>query len=311
MISHVLNKIKGNYCAHFGGESCEPIEKYKGRELLVTEACEYRNSFLSLFPDYAVISNVEYDHPDFFPTFDKTLESFALFASQVKKVLVVGKNVNVCACEHATTLKEERDFSVKYLDGKMRAFVLSTDDGDHSFYLPNEILEHNLTNAAYAAVLLQKMGISVETTAEALISFRGVKRRMEYLGKYKGGDVYLDYAHHPTQISDVIKSVKKKYEKVVAVFQPHTYSRTKALLGDFVSSLELADVVFIMDVYAAREKYDEAGSSAVLFEKLSNKEKFLENDLKTLSSIDTKDSAILFLGAGNIDDIARTIIKIG
>ncbi|MBQ7652794.1 MAG: hypothetical protein IJS93_00250 [Clostridia bacterium] len=311
MISHVLHKTKARFCCHFGGEFVEPIEKYNGTDIFVTEACEYRNSFLSLFPDYAIIANVEYDHPDFFPSFDEMKHSFQRFASQTQKVLVLGKNANVCAGGHTTTLKEERDFSIKILDDNECAFALSLENDIQAFYLPNEILRHNMTNAAYAAVILQKMGIAVETTAEALESFKGVKRRMEYLGKYKNADAYLDYAHHPTQIAEVINCAKRKYKKVFTVFQPHTYSRTKAFLSDFAKALDNSDAVNLLDVYAAREKYDETASSRILFDKLSVREKYMDSDLKDFPYTATKDSAILFLGAGDIDDIARTLIKFG
>ena len=313
MITHVLKKINYQFCSHFGGESinCDsPVAL--GKKLIVTEACEYRDSFLSIKADHAIISNIEYDHPDYFVDKAQMLESYRKFANNVGSSLILGANAAACIDAHVRTYCEGRDFVIKRFNVQKCAFVLSLNGEDVAFYLPT-ISKNDMLDAAYAALVLKEIGIPVSITSEALESFEGVKRRMECIGRLKGRYVYTDYAHHPSQIYAAIENCKQKYGDVITVFQPHTYSRTKALMSDFAKALATADKLLLMDVYGARENYIEDGSSSTLFSRINSNQKYaVRTKQEILSLIDFNDGgALLFLGAGDIDDMARQIVGSG
>lgn len=309
MISHYLNKHEYPFVAHIGGVFFNQNSGVilKGRELFLTEACEYKDNFLSLSPDIGIITNIEYDHPDYFPTFKSYQDSFAKFASLVKKDLIIGRNVNLSNV-NVRTLALDKDFSIQCLNAHVNTYAY--EDFDNRIILKSQIgTSYNLDNLAIACRCLTLLDTSLQHFTDTFSDFYGLKRRREFIGYYNTCEVYSDYAHHPTQIEKLILSFKGN-KKIAVIFEPHTYSRTRELIDDFARSLSLADYLILLPVYSAREKYDEQGSSKKLYQKITIKNKiYIEkyNDfIVTLNSLNLKNALLLFVGAGSIDELARS-----
>jgi len=238
-------------------------------QTFIAEACEYTNSFLSFYPKIAVILNVDADHLDFFKDLDDIASSFHRFAQNVPD----DGTVIIC-----------RDFAkypevIKDLKSEVITYSMTDAEAD---YTPSDIsydergcgtftcLEkghpiltvtlnvpgvHNISNALASIALGRKMGISGEDIREGLQSFYGTERRFELKGKIGGVTIIDDYAHHPTEIRATLTAAKNyPHRELWVIFQPHTYTRTKALFSEFADALSLADHVILADIYAAREK---------------------------------------------------------
>ena len=234
----------------------------------IFEACEYGDSLLSLSPTTALVLNLDFDHADYFADLDALARSFSLFAKSAP--------CTVCNAEDAplrSALSDTAPLTFGLSHGDCTAEDLRYDGGFGRFTLCafgerlGEVRlgvpgEHNVQNALAAALAATKNGISAEVICTALSRFAGAERRMRLRGKLRGAPVFDDYAHHPTEITASIRTAKALGgDRVIAVFQPHTYSRTAALFGDFCTALRLAERTFICDIYPARER-DTLGMSA-------------------------------------------------
>lgn len=249
-------------------------------ETFITEACEYTNSFLSFYPTLSIILNIEEDHMDFFKDLDDIMNSFKLFAKKLPKdgLLVINKEIkdyekvtDGLECEVITygmdsscTYYAENilfnaqgygEFDVMYLGENLGHIVLS---------VPGQ---HNVSNALAVIASARKLGISMECIQAGLLGFSGANRRFQYKGSLNGVTIIDDYAHHPTEIRTTLEAAKNyPHREVWCVFQPHTYTRTKAFFKEFAESLSLADHVVLADIYAARET-DTLGMSSELLQK--------------------------------------------
>lgn len=233
----------------------------------VTEACEYTNSFLSFFPKISVILNVEEDHMDFFKDLQEIRDSFRKFAALLPEdgVLIINGNIDhyeeLCKdlpCQVITFGQEHTcdyyptDITYNKL-GHISAHVHTTKGADFELTLsvPGE---HNLANALAAMALADYLGIERSLSLEALRVFKGSKRRFEYKGSLGSIDIIDDYAHHPTEIRATLTAAQNfPHGRVWCVFQPHTFTRTKAFMKEFASALSLADEIVLADIYPARE----------------------------------------------------------
>ena len=232
-------------------------------DTIVLESCEYCNSFHSFFPTVAVILNVGADHLDFFKDLEEIKASFRHFAQLIPPegaVIANGDDPNT-----ADALK-----GLKYLrfgfgpDNDVHPEEVSQDyrsctvicGGKPWCRLSLSVYgEYNLLNALGACAVAWHMGIDGETAARALAGFRGAGRRLEYKGRCGGAEVYDDYAHHPHEFRALMRAVRTMgYQRVVVAFQPHTYTRTKALFDEFVEELQAPDVLVLAEIYAARER---------------------------------------------------------
>ncbi len=232
----------------------------------IFEACEYQNSFLEFFPKLAVILNAEHDHADFFPTREDVIASFVRFADLAKNGWAIVHYDNKGAREVAEKTKSPVFFFSKTEKKDLWCENLKNNNGFYSFDIVTQsgfytscTLSvpglHNVENALAAASAAFLSGVSPEAAKSGLERFRGVKRRFEYRGKCGKIQVFDDYAHHPDEIRATLTSAKEMgFEKVTVVFQPHTFTRTRAYWDDFVSALSLADRVILSDIYPAREK---------------------------------------------------------
>ena len=233
----------------------------------VTEACEYTNSFLSFFPRIGLILNIEEDHLDFFKDLADIRCSFRRFAELLPAdgfLIINGAIENLeeltagLACKVLTFgLTPDCDYyatDISYDEAGCPSFILHTPK-DCSFpVFLNVHGEHNVCNALAAMTLSDALGISGQTAADALRAFTGTDRRFEYKGSIGNVTIIDDYAHHPTEITATLKAASACPHKTIwCVFQPHTYTRTKAFLSEFAKALALADKVVLSDIYAARE----------------------------------------------------------
>ena len=239
-----------------------------GQETFVVEACEYTNSFLSFFPTIEVILNVEADHLDFFKDIDDIRHSFKLFAEKLPEdgLLVINKDIK--HSEYFTQALKCRVVTFGHeKDADYTANFISYDKFAHPsytlFYKGEELAqvelgvtgEHNIYNSLAVVAVARSLDIPMETILRGLKRFTGTDRRFQKKGSVNGFTIIDDYAHHPQEIAATIEAAKKyPHRKLWIVFQPHTYSRTAALLDDFAGALSQADEIVLADIYAAREK---------------------------------------------------------
>ncbi|CAL2094963.1 UDP-N-acetylmuramate--L-alanine ligase [Tenacibaculum sp. 190524A02b] len=272
-------------------------------EVSVVEADEFDRSFLKLSPDIACITSMDADHLDIYGEESFLEESFRDFSAKVNDVLIVAKGLPLDGITYA--IEEDAGYEaydVQIVNGSYLFNVKTPTKKieNLTFSLPGR---HNLMNALAALAMADAYGVSEETIKEQLKTFKGVKRRFSY--KIKTEDVVLidDYAHHPTEIKAVEASVRELYpeEEVLAVFQPHLFSRTRDFIDDFAKELSKFDEVVLLDIYPARELPIEGVTSSWLLNKMTienkqlvSKEKMLEKILKTDKKI------IVMLGAGDI-----------
>ena len=239
-----------------------------GPDLFVTEACEYTNSFLSFFPKISLILNIDADHLDFFKDIDDIRHSFREFAGLLPEdgTLIINADTpcyetitNGLSCQVITySLKAEADYTARGIEydefghPSFTALCHGEPVGKFSLHIPGI---HNVSNALASIALATRLGITPELIQKGFSSFYGTDRRFQYKGKVGEVTIIDDYAHHPTEIRATLNAARNYPHKTIwCVFQPHTYTRTKALLPEFAEALTLADKVVLADIYAAREK---------------------------------------------------------
>ena len=251
---------------------------------LVLEACEYNNSYHHWHPKIGVILNIDSDHLDFFGSLDGVTESFAKFANNISPdgYLVINRDVPGYESLTANLPCKVVSFGTDSATARFWADDVEFDEGFPSFTimdgdsnlawvklsLPGS---YNMMNALAAFSAAYVMGVPARSIEAALCKSKGVKRRFEYKGMVNGAKIFDDYAHHPTEIRSCLRAAKARAEggRLICLFQPHTYSRTKALLQDFAESFEDADHVSVLPIYPAREPFDASISSEMLVEGIS------------------------------------------
>ena len=280
-------------------------------DTIILESCEYCNSFLNFFPTTAVILDIDADHLDFFKDLDDIKASFRKFASLVPEgglIVANGDDENTMDALQGLSIvtfgrKETNDVVGKNFSKDFREFDVYC-KGELYCHLTLGVLgRHNAMNALAACAVAWKFAIPGEAAARALSSFRGAGRRLEYKGSYHGADVYDDYSHHPAELHALLSAVRLMgYERVVCAFQPHTYSRTKALFEDFVRELKTADLAVLTDIYAAREANTIGISSKDLADRIPGSAYCpgLPQLTDYLASIARPGDIILTVGAGDI-----------
>ena len=253
-IGGILKSINGNI-------------RVGGSDVFLTEACEYTNSFLNFFPKIGIILNVEEDHMDFFKDIHEIRESFHKFAKLIPAdgVLLInnaieGRDIitNDLNCPVKTFgFTPECDYyasDLKIDDHGNYHFIFHTPDGNKQEIMLEVVGKHNVCNALAALAMADFLNIPMDTAARGLQSFTGTDRRFEFKGSLGGVNIVDDYAHHPTEIAATLEAAKNyPHQHLWCVFQPHTYTRTKAFLQDFAEVLSKAEHVVLADIYAARE----------------------------------------------------------
>lgn len=285
----------------------------KDSSYFVFEACEYRRHFLNYSPDYCVMTNIDFDHPDYFKSVDDVVSAFQSMAKQVNKAIIACGDDEYLQKLQANVpivfygLGEDNDFQAKAIqsgDNGTSFTVFVRGDLYGEFLIPG-YGDHNVRNALSVIALCHYEGISYEKVAEHLKTFAGVKRR--FSEKKSGTQILIDdYAHHPTEIAATIEATKKKYKEreVVAIFQPHTFTRTKTFLQEFANALSQADYVYLCDIFgSARE---ERGSLTIeQLQTLVDGSKLLQED--EISQLKNhQDAVLLFMGAGDIQKFQQS-----
>lgn len=300
-----------------------------GQETFVVEACEYTNSFLSFFPTIEVILNVEADHLDFFKDIDDIRHSFKLFAEKLPEdgLLVINKDIK--HSEYFTQALKCRVVTFGHeKDADYTANFISYDKFAHPsytlFYKGEELAqvelgvtgEHNIYNSLAAIAVARSLDILMEVILRGLKRFTGTDRRFQKKGSVNGFTIIDDYAHHPQEIAATIEAAKKyPHRKLWIVFQPHTYSRTAALLDDFAGALSQADEIVLADIYAAREKNTIGISSDDLRKHMLEQNtnvyyipKFEDIEDFLLQHVEEGD-VLITMGAGDIYKVGDDLLK--
>ena len=300
-----------------------------GQETFVVEACEYTNSFLSFFPTIEVILNVEADHLDFFKDIDDIRHSFKLFAEKLPEdgLLVINKDIK--HSEYFTQALKCRVVTFGHeKDADYTANFISYDKFAHPsytlFYKGEELAqvelgvtgEHNIYNSLAAIAVARSLDIPMEVILRGLKHFTGTDRRFQKKGSVNGFTIIDDYAHHPQEIAATIEAAKKyPHRKLWIVFQPHTYSRTAALLDDFAGALSQADEIVLADIYAAREKNTIGISSDDLRKHMLEQNtnvyyipKFEDIEDFLLQHVEEGD-VLITMGAGDIYKVGDDLLK--
>jgi UDP-N-acetylmuramate--alanine ligase len=307
--------------------SIQSEHRIGGNKLIIAEACEYRNSFLRFRPTVATILNIEEDHPDFFADLDDTIDSFRAFAELVPEdgtVIVNADDPNVMRCVEGFDSNIISFGSFGIDEGDVHAENIELSGGCYSFDIvhPGGMIpvtlqqpgRHNIYNALAAAASALEIGIDGISIARGLSDFTGVKRRFEFKGLYKGAPVYDDYAHHPSELRALFDATGSMgYSRVIACFQPHTYSRTKALFDDFVEQLGRPDYVVLIPIYSAREIDDGSVSSEMLAEAVGDSciaVGSIDEAVELLRNTVKKGDLILTIGAGEAYKAGDALVKL-
>ncbi|PTE42755.1 UDP-N-acetylmuramate--L-alanine ligase [Staphylococcus equorum] len=312
LLSHVMNgDKKTSFLIGDGTGLGIPASDY-----FAFEACEYRRHFLSYHPDYAIMTNIDFDHPDYFKDVEDVFSAFQEMAHNVKKAIIAWGDD-----EHLR--KIEADVPVYYYGFSKNDDVyadnlqISENGTKFDVYIKNEYYDtflspqfgdHNILNGLAVITVSYLESLDVNNIKEALETFGGVKRRFN---ETKVGKQVLvdDYAHHPREISATIETARKKYpnKEVVTVFQPHTFSRTQAFLDDFAESLNLADKTFLCEIFGSIRENTGNLTIQDLLQRIDNATLIDETTVNALEQY--SDAVILFMGAGDIQKIQRAYMK--
>ncbi len=325
MVAHLLRDSGYGCNAFLGGISSNYQTNFwsNERNVVVVEADEYDRSFLKLVPDVAVITAMDPDHLDIYGTPEEVENAFVQFANTVKPG---GFLVAKYGLKRAAEFKADNVITYSLDDARSDVFVenLNVVDGSYTYdvvaagwRIDNVVLHmgglHNIENSVAAITVAKQLGIEDEKIIKAVGSFKGVKRRFEYILKSKHHVLIDDYAHHPEELKALISGVRSIYgdEKCTVVFQPHLFSRTKDLANEFAESLDLADEVIILPIYPARELPMEGVTSELIL----NEMKLPQKQILTKEAMQDwvklyKPKLLVMCGAGDIDALVKPVKEI-
>jgi UDP-N-acetylmuramate--alanine ligase len=339
LIAHILKSSKVDCAAFLGGISSnyntnlllhrhtahkeqtsghEDFRPWTDEQFMVVESDEFDRSFLTLHPSVSVVTSTDADHLDIYGEHKELQKSFIDYAMQTREggTLILKKGLDITSSVTRPFLtysnKEEADirsYNIR-IEGDEYIFDLSYEGitmKDLKLGIPGM---HNVENATAASAACLTAGVTEEELRAALASFKGVKRRFEYIVK-RPGFVYIDdYAHHPEELRAIISSVQEMYpgKKILGVFQPHLYSRTRDFADGFAESLSLLNNVLLLDIYPARELPIEGVSSGMILEKMTSAQKQVCSKSDVVSLVNSyKPDVLLTLGAGDIDQLVAPL----
>ena len=289
----------------------------KNSDYIVAEACEYYRHFLTYHPNYAIVTNIDFDHPDYFNDEHDMFDAFQSFVNQVKDTVVI------CGDDHlASQLKPSTAKVVTYgfnegNDYQIKNVKTTSENSEFDVYKNSELLGtftmavfglHDISNATSAIALADICGLSTDEIQQSLGSYHHAERRFT---EYKVGTniVVDDYAHHPSEIKATIDSARRKYsdKQIIAIFQPHTYTRTAKFLNEFAESLLTADKVFLCPIFASvREKEKIVGIEDL--QKVTPGSEIIYGE-ENFDKLNFDNSVILFMGAGNINKLCNKFVE--
>lgn len=324
MLDYVFRRIGIRHTSFIGGMPLDTHNNYsQGDNVVIAEACEYRESFVYLFPSIIIALNIEWDHPDYYKSFEQMCDSYYRFFGNMDRggtIVANGDNIpaSLLLVHNYITFGLQPN-NTYYADN------LTVTDGKYSYDLChrqqtiatiqlNILGKHNVYNSLAVITCCILLGMDVEIVCKILSDYRGTERRWQVMcsGRY---NCVADYAHHPTEIRAVIATARQlHYDRVIVLFQPHTYSRTQALWRDFVTALSQADFVGMLPIYSAREKPIEGVSSRLMCNSINKytdcTARLLEDFEEALQYVvdnTTSRDLILVMGAGDIIQLATMI----
>lgn len=322
MITHIFMQAQRDPTVMIGGylPLLHAGHRVGHGDSIIMESCEYCNSFLNFFPTLALIMNVEADHLDFFKDLADVEHSFRAFAELVPstgKVLANGDDPGtreaLAGMDYTTFgIARANTYHGENYSDDWREFDLIADNTQVCHICLSVFGRHNAVNAIGACAAALEMGIAPEDIAAGLASFHGAGRRMEHKGTCNGAEIYDDYAHHPGELHALIDSVETLgYKRTIIAFQPHTYTRTKALFPDFVKELRRVDHAVLAEIYAARESNTVGISSEDLSKEIRGSVFFetLPEVADYLRSIAQPGDLIITVGAGDIYKVGEMLLE--
>lgn len=331
MVSDIFLKANKNPTISVGGimPSINTNFLIGEKDYFITEACEYTNSFLSFYPDTAVILNCELDHTDFFKDEDDFRNSFKLYANNIKnggKLIINAEITNYKYFENKEVefitfgIEVEADYTAKNIqicDNSYIRFELYYKGEFLTDIELNTIGKYNVSNALAAIATCYENGIGIDIIKEVLKNFQATQRRFQLMGDIKGVKIISDFAHHPTAVKYAIETARLlNPKKLWVVFQPHAYSRTKEFLNEFAESLSLADNIILTPIYAAREvntynvySSDIANILVEMNKNVYNADDFSEAEDIVLTNTSDGD-VVIAMGGGDIDKLAKDLVGI-
>lgn len=315
LLSHILKNTVG--CSYFVGDGTAYANK--NDKIFVIESDEYNKHFLAYLPQIAVITNIELDHTECYPGgIEEIKDTFKIFADKAEIVVACGDDQNIRDIDF---VKETIFYGFSEDNNVIAKNISLSDEGSHfDCYIDGELFghfdlplygKHMVLNALSAIIVAKNYGVAYEDILANLKTFPGAKRRFKEI-IIKDIIIIDDYAHHPTEIDVTIAAARQKYpdREIVAIFLPNTYSRTEALLEDFISSLAKADTTYVMDVYSDREKAEEfPGVDSHLIRDAIPGSKNLS--METVEKLLTHKNAVMcFMSCTNIYDIENAYIEL-
>lgn len=328
MLAFVLDRVGVSPTAVIGSR----VRQWGGNaivgtgEIFVIEADEYQNKLALYKPQGIILTSVDYDHPDFFKTVAEYEKVFAEFVAKIPKIgflvawgdsAAVNKVAeNCCGFVIKYGFLEDNDVIVSKSKVSLKKFSLKFRENDWGEFETQLAGDHNLLNAAAVIVACHELHVDMEEVRKALKDFQGTSRRFEMIGQRNGAILIDDYGHHPEEIKTTLKATREMYpsKNIIAVFHPHSYSRTEALLQDFAQSFDAADQVIVLDIYgSARENFGKVSSKDLV--DLINK--YNRDKAEHIPTIDTvieslqdkigNNDIVLAIGAGNVFEVAHQL----
>jgi len=307
ILGHLLKVCNAPMTAFLGGisENYDSNLILNGTEVTVVEADEFDRSFLTLSPDLACITSMDADHLDIYGNADELIKTFKDFSECIEPngKLFVRNGLPLIGITYG--IEDDSDYSAQNISIENGSYIfdIKTPAGIHKNYKFSLPGRHNLSNAISAFAMAAEYGCSYEELAKGLESYKGVKRRFTYQIKTEDFVFIDDYAHHPEEIKAVHQAVREMYphKKVLAIFQPHLFSRTKDFVSEFAESLSKFDEILLLDIYPARELPIEGVTSEWLLDKIENSNKKLIQKSEIINEIKNSNAQIvLTIGAGDI-----------
>ena len=318
MCAHVFLRANIPFCSHIGGEDLTLGNFWRsGNEYFVTEACEYKKNLLKIPATVAVLLNVDRDHMECYADEVDLQNTFRTFCACAKTAVVC------LDTQIASSIPTAITFSLYEKCADYRAACLRQDGERYSFTVVEYgvnvcrirlkvVGRHNVYNALAAFAAMRTFGFSAQEIKRGLEDFQGVKRRFEQVGRYRGAELVADYAHHPREIFSVVQTARRMaMGRLYVVFQPHTYSRTKALMDEFVEVLQRIPSLVVYKTFPARESFDAEGDGKRLAEMVGNC-LYVDSAVSLrawLNSTISEGDFVLFLGAGDIYYLAKYLAR--
>lgn len=288
LIYEILRTANKKVSCHIGADVFAPRFEIND-DYLVIEACEYNKSFLSLKPTISVVTNIEAEHMDCYKSLFSLKSAFLTFIKRAKiRFVFLDKSTNY--------LKRHKNINFVTLTNEFKTRLKGV---------------YNQKNIALAYAVCRNLGVDEKTILKAISNFNGIPRRYELIGQVKNTKIYIDYAHHPSEIKSFVSAFNEEFKNNLIIFQPHTYSRTKTFLKEFVEVLSGLKNLCIFKEYSAREKKSAGLNAHELYleiKKKNNNVKYLATS-KKLNKMLQNFNAVAFVGAGDICEIAKKIIK--